>query len=90
MYCRDQRDRAGPPSCGEVGAVLLARRAKPMRCPPSPLAEQAAEERFLELLTRFAVQGRILSDKPKANQYAPSMFAKKPPGAVASASPRHS
>ena len=36
-----------------------------------------AEEVFLDLLNRFSVQNRNVSDKPTANTYAPTMFAKE-------------
>ena len=39
--------------------------------------EQKAEQLFLDLLHRFTVQGRNLSDKPSANNYAPAMFAQE-------------
>ena len=39
--------------------------------------EQAAEHLFLNLLNRFTAQGRNLSDKPNANNYAPSAMAKE-------------
>jgi RecA-family ATPase len=43
-------------------------------------AERAADELFLKLLDRFADQGRNVSDKPAANNYAPKMFATDPDG----------
>lgn len=36
-----------------------------------------ADELFLELLRRFSAQGRNLSDKPTANNYGPTEFAKE-------------
>jgi hypothetical protein len=38
-------------------------------------AEQRVDDRFLQLLAQFTHQGRNLSDKQKANSYAPKMFA---------------
>jgi RecA-family ATPase len=43
-------------------------------------AEQAAEDLFLKLLDRWQEQGRSVSDKPTANNYAPRMFATDPDG----------
>ena len=43
-------------------------------------AERSAEDLFLKLLDRFRDQGRNLSDKPTANNYAPKMFATDPDG----------
>jgi len=43
-------------------------------------AERAAEELFLKLLGRFQDQGRNVSDKKTANNYAPAMFATDPDG----------
>jgi AAA domain len=43
-------------------------------------AENAADDLFLKLLDRFQDQGRNLSDKPTANNYAPRMFATDPDG----------
>jgi RecA-family ATPase len=43
-------------------------------------AERAADELFLKLLDRLADQGRNVSDKPAANNYAPKMFATDPDG----------
>lgn len=40
-------------------------------------AEQAAQHLFLSLLSRFTSQGRKVSDKPNANNYAPAIFAKE-------------
>ena len=40
-------------------------------------AEQAAEHLFLNLLNRFTAQGRNLSDRPSANNYAPKMMAQE-------------
>jgi RecA-family ATPase len=40
-------------------------------------ADQGAETLFLELLARFEAQGRKVSDKPTANAYAPTTFAKE-------------
>jgi RecA-family ATPase len=40
-------------------------------------ADQRAEDRFLQLLTQYTQQGRNLSDKQKANSYAPKMFAQE-------------
>jgi RecA-family ATPase len=42
-------------------------------------AEQRAEETFMSLLAQFTNQGRNVSDKPTANAYAPTMFAKETP-----------
>jgi RecA-family ATPase len=39
--------------------------------------EAKAEETFLALLKRFASEGRNVSDKPTANAYAPTAFAKE-------------
>lgn len=36
-----------------------------------------AEDVFVDLLNRFSVQNRNVSDKPTANTYAPTMFAKE-------------
>ena len=41
-------------------------------------AEQAAEQLFLELLDEFGGQGRNVSHIQKANNYAPTEFAKHP------------
>jgi RecA-family ATPase len=38
-------------------------------------ADQRADERFMQLLGRYAQQGRNVSDKAKANNYAPAAFA---------------
>jgi AAA domain len=43
-------------------------------------ADSAADDLFLKLLDRFQDQGRNLSDKPTANNYAPKMFATDPDG----------
>jgi len=43
-------------------------------------AERGADELFLKLLDRFRDQGRNVSDKPSANNYAPAMFATDPEG----------
>jgi RecA-family ATPase len=43
-------------------------------------AERAADDLFLKLLDRFRDQGRNVSDKPSANNYAPKMFATDPDG----------
>ena len=43
-------------------------------------AESAADDLFLKLLDRFQGQGRNLSDKSAANNYAPKMFATDPDG----------
>ena len=40
-------------------------------------AEQEAEHVFLNLLHRFRGQGRNLSEKPNANNYAPALLAKE-------------
>jgi RecA-family ATPase len=40
-------------------------------------AEQAAQNLFLNELNRFGLQGRNVSDRPNANNYAPSVFAKE-------------
>jgi RecA-family ATPase len=40
-------------------------------------AEQVADNLFLTLLNRFNLQGRNLSNKPSANNYAPAEFAKE-------------
>jgi RecA-family ATPase len=40
-------------------------------------ADQRAEDSFLQLLTQYTQQGRNLSDKQKANSYAPKMFAQE-------------
>jgi len=40
--------------------------------------EQKVDEVFLMLLDRQKVQGRNVSDKPKANTYAPGRFAEEP------------
>jgi hypothetical protein len=40
--------------------------------------EQKAEELFLMLLVRWKEQGRNVSDKQKANSYAPGRFAQEP------------
>jgi hypothetical protein len=50
------------PEAGTSNIEQAARKAK-------------AEEMFLDLLRRFYVQGRNVSDKPNANNYAPSAFA---------------
>jgi hypothetical protein len=41
-------------------------------------AEQQVEDLFLKLLARFASQGRHLSDRSAANNYAPAEFGKEP------------
>lgn len=41
-------------------------------------AEQAAEQLFLTLLSRFTQQGRAVSDKPTSHGYAPTNFAADP------------
>jgi RecA-family ATPase len=41
-------------------------------------AEQKVDKLFLDLLNRYQRQGRNVSDKPKANSYAPTMFAADP------------
>lgn len=43
-------------------------------------AERAVDELFLKLLDRFRDQGRNVSEKPTANNYAPKMFATDPDG----------
>jgi hypothetical protein len=43
-------------------------------------AESAADDLFLKLLDRFQDQGRNVSDKPSANNYAPKLFATDPDG----------
>jgi RecA-family ATPase len=43
-------------------------------------AEKAADDLFLKLLDRFRDQGRNVSEKPAANNYAPKMFATDPDG----------
>ena len=43
-------------------------------------AEQEADDLFLELLDRWQAQGRSVSDKPTANNYAPKMFGTDPDG----------
>jgi RecA-family ATPase len=43
-------------------------------------AEQADEDLFLKLLDRWQEQGRSVSDKSAANNYAPKMFATDPDG----------
>ena len=43
-------------------------------------AEQEADDMFLELLDRWQAQGRSVSDKPTANNYAPKMFGTDPDG----------
>jgi RecA-family ATPase len=43
-------------------------------------AERVADDLFLKLLDRFQDQGRNVSDKPAANNYAPKMFATDPDG----------
>jgi hypothetical protein len=40
-------------------------------------AEQRADQLFLCLLDRFNGQGRNTCEKPNANNYAPSLFAKE-------------
>ena len=50
------------PEAGLSGLDKVARRAR-------------AEEVFMDLLRRFAGQGRNVSDKQNANQYAPKVFA---------------
>lgn len=40
-------------------------------------AEQACENLFLEMLSRFNQQNRTTCDKPTANNYAPTVFAKE-------------
>jgi RecA-family ATPase len=40
-------------------------------------AEQRAADTFLQMLAQFERQGRNVSDKPTANTYAPTMFAKE-------------
>jgi RecA-family ATPase len=50
------------PEHGTSGLEKLAREAK-------------ADEIFLDLLKRFAGQGRNVSDKPNSNNYAPAVFA---------------
>src|SRR5262249_49342069 len=40
--------------------------------------EQKVDELFLRLLGRWKEQGRNVSDKPKANGYAPGSFAEEP------------
>jgi RecA-family ATPase len=40
--------------------------------------DQRREELFLTLLDQFDIQGRPVSDKPTANNYAPAMFANDP------------
>ena len=43
-------------------------------------AERTTEDLFLKLLDKFHNQGRNLSDKPTANNYAPKMFVTDPDG----------
>jgi RecA-family ATPase len=43
-------------------------------------AERAADDLFLKLLDRWQQQGRSVSDKSAANNYAPRMFATDPDG----------
>jgi RecA-family ATPase len=50
--------------------------------------EQKVDELFLRLLGRWNEQGRNVSDKPKANGYAPGSFANEPEAQAAQASKR--
>src|SRR5262249_22257280 len=43
-------------------------------------AEQTDDDLFLKLLDRFTAQGRTVSDRKTANNYAPSMFTTDPEG----------
>jgi RecA-family ATPase len=52
------------PEAGISNIDQMARKAK-------------AEEAFMDLLRRFAAQNRNVSEKPTANNYAPTLFAKE-------------
>jgi RecA-family ATPase len=72
---------------GPVGETITVRWKDGVFVPVAPMgtldklaAERAAEDLFLKLLDRFQDQGRNVSDKPAANNYAPKMFATDPDG----------
>jgi RecA-family ATPase len=72
---------------GPVGETMTVRWKEGVFIPTTPMgtfekiaAERAADELFLKFLDRFTDQGRNVSDKPTANNYAPSTFAKDPDG----------
>jgi RecA-family ATPase len=69
---------------GPVGETITVRWKDGIFLPePAPgslekmATEQAADDLFLRLLSRFSTQGRNVSDKPTANSYAPAAFAKE-------------
>jgi RecA-family ATPase len=72
---------------GPVGETITVRWKEGVFVPVAAMgtldklaAERAADDLFLKLLDRFQNQGRNLSDKPTANNYAPKMFATDPDG----------
>jgi RecA-family ATPase len=72
---------------GPVGETMTVRWKEGVFVPVAAMgtldklaAERAANDLFLKLLDRFAEQGRNVSDKPAANNYAPKMFATDPDG----------
>jgi RecA-family ATPase len=67
---------------GPLGESIVPRYQRGLFLPEGSISnldklarEQRAEEVFLDLLRRFAGQGRNVSDKPNAPTYAPAAFA---------------
>jgi RecA-family ATPase len=72
---------------GPVGEIITVRWKDGVFVPVAAMgilekaaAERAAEDLFLKLLGRFQDQGRNVSDKKTANNYAPTMFTTDPDG----------
>src|SRR5262249_49152047 len=67
---------------GPIGEPITLRWMKGLFLPVGSMsnlekaaAEQATEQLFLKLLSRFTQQGRNVSDKPTSHGYAPANFA---------------
>jgi RecA-family ATPase len=70
---------------GPIGETITLRWKNGLFLPVSSMssleklaAEHKVDELFLDLLDRYQQQGRNVSDRPKANSYAPTMFAADP------------